>query len=148
MIVGKRDQQGRHRFGELVVEHLGIGMEHARYAIEARRGTGDLEAIPPRDQDVDRVPERLRAAQCPGRRLEQCPAIVLGKEKRRHITLASFRSNPTNSVTEATLTPAAREGGSLAVTTVSRGVSSTPSSAGVVSAMGFFLAIMMFGKDG
>src|SRR3546814_5393536 len=69
--------------------------------------------------------------------------VVLGDDQRRHqITLASLRSLSTSSATEATFTPALRAGGSFTATMVSRGLTSTPRSAGVRVSIGFFFALV------
>ena len=62
------------------------------------------------------------------------------------ITLASFLSLSTRVATSGTLMPALRVGGSLTLSVRSRGVTSTPRSAGLIDSRGFFLAFMMLGS--
>ena len=64
----------------------------------------------------------------------------------RAMTLASLRSLATSSLTSATLPPPWRLGGSTTLSVASRGVTSTPSAAGLVVSSGFFFAFMMFGS--
>ena len=62
------------------------------------------------------------------------------------MTLASPRSLATSSFTSATLPPPLRLAGSVTLSVVSRGATSTPSVAGLVTSSGFFLAFMMLGS--
>src|SRR5699024_8295126 len=76
-------------------------------------------------------------------------AFVLGNDQDAHcqMTFASFFSFSTSSVTDPTLTPAWRAGGSLTLTTLRRGLGSTPRSAADITSIGFFFAFMMFGRE-
>ncbi len=62
------------------------------------------------------------------------------------ITLASSLSFVINSATEPTLTPALRPTGSTVFRIARRAETSTPKSAGILSAKGFALAFMMLGR--
>src|SRR5665647_3952072 len=73
--------------------------------------------------------------------------VVFGNQQRGHqITPASFLSFETSSATSLTLTPALRPPGSVVLMISRCGVRSTPYSSAVLSAIGFFLAFMMFGR--
>src|ERR687890_245190 len=79
------------------------------------------------------------------RRGFQRVVVVFGNDEDGHqITRASFFSLSTSSVTEPTLTPPERFAGSSTFKVTRRGVTSTPSSSGVIVAIGFFFAFMMF----
>ena len=69
-----------------------------------------------------------------------------GLKEAPQITLAIFLSLSTSSATSATLMPALRLGGSATLRVFRRGATSTPSSAGVVVAISFFLAFIMLGN--
>jgi hypothetical protein len=83
------------------------------------------------------------------RRLLDARIVKFEENEARHrqITFASVRSLFTSSATEPTFWPALRFGGSETLSTVRRGVTSTPRSAGFMLAIGFFRAFMMFGSD-
>jgi len=68
-----------------------------------------------------------------------CPAMF-------QITFASFLSLSTSAATSATLTPALRLGGSLTLSVLMRGLTSTPRSSGLKLSICFFLAFMMLGS--
>lgn len=82
-------------------------------------------------------------------RLPDLTAFVVEKNKSGHdqITFASLRSFSTSSATESSLMPALRSVGSATLTTVRRGVMSTPRSAACRVSSGFFLAFMMLGSE-
>src|SRR2546423_480214 len=73
--------------------------------------------------------------------------VVFGDDKAGHQIAPSALSLSSSSLTFATLMPPPRLEGSDTFSTLKRGVMSTPSSAAVFSAMGFFLAFMMLGKE-
>src|SRR5262245_28568390 len=100
------------------------------------------------DEHVQVTAQRLgRSDRFVGCVLERL-VVVLGKKKRgRHqSTPTSFLSLSTSSPTDFTLTPALRPGGSLVLSTCSRGEMSTPKLSGVFSSIGFFFAFMMLGR--
>ena len=74
--------------------------------------------------------------------------VVIDEHQNGHQrTPASSRSLASSSPASATMIPAWRLAGSTTLSTVSRGVTSTPSSSGVLMSMGFFFAFMMLGSD-
>src|SRR5260370_6107639 len=74
--------------------------------------------------------------------------VVVGDDEYGHqITRASFFSLSTSSATEPTLTPPWRLAGSSTLSVIRRGVTSTPSSSGVIGTIGFFFAFMMLGSE-
>jgi hypothetical protein len=75
---------------------------------------------------------------------EALPARGASKD---YSTPASFLSLSTSSATSLTLTPALRPPGSSVFSTFSRGFTSAPKSAGLLSSSGFFLAFMMLGSE-
>ena len=77
-----------------------------------------------------------------------CRIIVIGDDQDCHqMTPASFLSLSTSSATDSTFTPPSRFAGSVTLSVVRRGATSTPRSSGLISSMGFFFAFMMFGSD-
>src|SRR6185312_9900779 len=90
---------------------------------------------------------RHRRRHRPGGGFAQHLVVMLGDDKRAHFSAPASTSLSTNSATLLTLMPAVRGLGSLTFSTLQRGVTSTPSSAGVFSAMGFFFAFMMLGSE-
>jgi hypothetical protein len=73
-------------------------------------------------------------------------AVGENEDSHAQITFASLRSLSTSSATEAALRPAWRFGGSSTFSTVRRGVTSTPRSAGFSVSIGFLRAFLMFGR--
>src|SRR4029079_12521326 len=143
---GERHDQRRDRLGELVRERGRVGDEHfgdaAEFSCLSCRGRTVLSC----DEDVDVAPKGTRRGKCARRRiLERC-IVVVGEQKRGHMTPASL-SLPTSSLTLPTLTPLRREAGSAVLSTFSLGARSKPSAAASRSSIGFFRAFMMLGSD-
>ena len=125
-----------------------VGHEHARDALETGGGLGGGGDVMAGDQNIHGRAERAGGGQRLGDGVAQLALRDIGQKKGlHHSTPASFFSLPTSSATEPTFAPPLRAGGSLVLRTVSRGVTSTPKSAGVFSSMGFFLAFMMLGRE-
>ena len=82
-----------------------------------------------------------------GIRRQSAFVYISNQQNGHQITPASSLSFAISSSTEPTLTPALRPAGSTVFTMFRRGVTSTPKSAGVFSAIGLALAFMMFGSD-
>ena len=82
------------------------------------------------------------------RLLQMAVGLLRYQEDLRHrqITFASSWSFFTSVATSGTLMPAARAGGASTRTTFTFADTSTPSAAGAISSIGFFLAFMMFGR--
>src|SRR5690606_5116217 len=78
----------------------------------------------------------------------QLGVIVFSNNKICHdqTTFASFFSLSTRFATSGTMMPALRVGGSLTLSVLRRGATSTPSSSGVTVSRGFFFAFMMLGS--
>src|SRR5262249_42907993 len=142
---GEPHHQRRGVFGQSVRVGLIFGEEDTPHSRDLRRGFGDPAAIVAGNDDVDIVSGNFRGG---GERVErrrlQFGVVVFGDDKSSHqITRASVLSLSTSSVTEPTLRPPCRFGGSSTLSTASLGVTSTPSASGVVVTIGFFLARMM-----
>ena len=120
--------EGRHRFGELVLEGGVVRQEHFLDARDFRSGIGDGFGALARNQHIDVAAERA----CRRHRLERCRVqrlvVVFGNKECCHdqITPASFLSLSTRLATESTFTPALRPAGSEVFRTFRRGVTSTP----------------------
>ncbi len=104
------------------------------------------------DQQVDNATQ-LRCRGDGGQRRAMKPRVVVlgqnqdeGSACHDQITFASLRSFATSVVTSGTLMPAPRLAGSATRSVVKRGVTSTPSAAGVRMSSGFFFAFMMLGS--
>ena len=124
---GQGDDQRRNRLGEHVLVGGRIRQQDLLDAVELGRGLGGRPAIMTGDQNVDVGAERLGGGQRLCGRIFQRLIVVLGEKKCRHqIAPASFLSLSSSSATVLTLTPALRTGGSLVLTTSSRGLVSTP----------------------
>src|SRR5690606_17954894 len=121
--------------------HLGGGLRGCLGA-GARDQHGDVGA---------QLRSRRDGAQCRG---VEVGIVVFGDDQCSHVvtpvdsqmTFDSFFSLATSAATSATLTPAARTGGSATLRVLSRGVTSTPRSAGVTTSSCFFFAFMMLGR--
>ena len=74
-------------------------------------------------------------------------AVMFDPDERLHFATPMDLSLPTSASTSATFTPAVRLAGSTTFSVVSRGVTSTPKSAGVFCAIGLDFAFMMFGSE-
>ena len=125
-----------------------IGQQHLLDAGELGGSFRSTLGALARDQHVDIGAEGCgRRQRLVGRVLD--PGIVVfGNQQRGHqSTPASVLSLLTSSATSLTLTPALRPAGSVVLRTSRRGVRSTPVSAAVFSAIGFFFAFMMFGSE-
>src|SRR6202011_4594893 len=126
-----------------------VGEQHLAHPGDGRRGLGDRAAVLSGHQNVD-----VFAGDLPrggygveGRRLERV-VVVLGDDESGHqITRASVLSLSTSSATEPTLRPPSRFGGSSTLSTVRRGVASTPSVSGVVVTLGVLFARLLLGRD-
>jgi hypothetical protein len=132
-----------------VAERLALGGEHGAHAGDLRRRPGGgLHALA-QHQHVDVAPDLLGGGDGFQRGVADGLAVVVGDDEHGHgqSTPASFFSRTTRSATVSTLIPPPRLGGSLTFSTVSRGATSTPKSAGVFWSMGFFLAFMMLGSE-
>src|SRR5258708_6096045 len=73
--------------------------------------------------------------------------VMFGDDQAGHDSTPSALSLSSSSDTLATFTPPPRLGGSDTFSTLKRGVTSTPKSAGDFSSIGFFLAFMMLGRE-
>ena len=153
VIPGDRQHLGRNRFGQAIGELRAIGHEDLADTTDLRRGLRRTGRIVADDQHMH-VARRLR-----GRRYRvECRAldrrvVVFRNYECSHVVsldfqmaLASFFSLLTRVATSGTLMPALRAGGSLTLSVFNRGVTSTPSSAGLIVSSGFFFAFMMFGS--
>ncbi len=91
----------------------------------------------------------LRRGDRGARRLLDAGRVEFEQNENGHgqITFASVLNLLTSSATEPTFWPAFRFGGSSTRTTVSRGVGSTPRSAGFLLSIGFLRAFMMLGSE-
>ena len=95
--------------------------------IELGGGIRHCFAILAGDQHMHVGAERFGRAERLGGRILKYLVVVLGDQKRGHYsTPASSLSLPTSSATDATLAPDLRPGGSVVLSTCSRGVMSTP----------------------
>ena len=128
-VVGRRERDDQRR--QRLRQHVLVGRRRRRAAPSRRRRAwrrprrrrGALAG----DQHMHSAAERLGGGQrLVGGVLERL-VVVLGDEKRGHqITPASFLSLSTSSATVFTLAPALRPGGSVVLSTSSRGATSTP----------------------
>ena len=149
IILGELDDERRHILGEPVFIGGIVGEQHLSRSGDLGGGLGNRAAILAGHQNVDLtggdfVCSRNRVE---GRRLQR-PVVMFGDDQGSHqITRASVFSLSTSSVTEPTLWPPWRFGGSSTLSTVRRGVTSTPSASGVVVAIGFFFALMILGSE-
>ena len=144
----ERNQQRRHRLGQRVGIGRIIGQQHLGHTRQlARRRGGGLHALA--GHQHMHLAELRRRSHRGTRRLLDDAGFVVQQYQNGHdqITFASVFNLATNSATEPTFTPACRFGGSATETTVSRGVTSTPSSSGFTVSIGFLRAFMMFGSD-
>src|SRR5262249_22721823 len=144
------DDQRRPVFGNFMIVGGVIRQQYLGDAGDLRRRLGRGEAVLASDENMDVAAGSLgdfaRGSDGVQRRRLHRLVIVLGDDKDRHqITRASFFSLSTSSVTEPTLTPPCRFAGSSTFSVARRGVTSTPSSSGVIEAIGFFFAFMMLG---
>src|SRR5215472_12266962 len=133
------------RFLPVVVGGI-VGKQYFAYSGDLRRRRGSAAAILAGDQKIDFAACDLfcRGERVERRRLERA-AVMLGDDEGRHqITRASVLSLSTSSATEPTFCPAWRFGGSSIFKTTSRGVTSMPRASGVVIAIRFLRAFMMF----
>ena len=130
-----------------------VGQQHLGHAADLRGGVGDGAAPVAGDQDMHIAAGRLSAisrAAATACRVAGFSALVVvfGNDEDGHqITRASFFSLSTSSADRADLDPARRFAGSSTFKVTSRGVTSTPSSSGVIVTIGFFFAFMMFGSE-
>ena len=122
----RNDQRGG-RLGQHVLVSGRVREQHFLDAVELGRGVGDRLAVMTGDEDVHVGADRLGGGQRLAGRVFQRFVVVFGEKKCRHqIAPASFLSLSTSSATVLTLTPALRTGGSVVLTTSSRGLMSTP----------------------
>src|SRR5208283_118512 len=125
--VGQGDDQRRNRLGQHVLVGGRIRQQDLLDAVELGRGLGGRPAVMTGDENVHVGAERLGGGQRLCGRIFQRFIVVVGEKKCRHqIAPASFLSLSSSSATVLTLTPALRTGGSLVLTTSSRGLISTP----------------------
>ena len=104
-----------------------VGEQNFFHAVELGGGIRHRFAILAGHQHVHVGAERLGCGERLGGRILEHLVVVLGNQKRgHHSTPASSLSLPTNSATEPTLAPDLRPGGSVVLSTCSRGVMSTP----------------------
>ncbi len=106
---------------------MAIGEQDLRHTLKRRRLGRRRVAALPGDQHMD-LAEALHGLQRLGQRIgAKMPVADIGKKKNSHqITPASSFSFAISSSTEPTFTPALRPAGSTVLTTVRRGVTSTP----------------------
>ncbi len=148
MAVGGREigDERRQVFGQTVSrivrhQHLGDVGDPGR---ALRRGGTVLAG----DQDIDFLGHRPRRADRYPRRRRQRIVRVIGQDQRRHqTTWASWRNLATSSEALVNISPPPRTAGSVTLRISIRGAASTPSSSGVVRAIGLRRAFMMLGND-
>ncbi len=146
---GEIDHQIGHVFGQAMGILGGISDQHLGHAGHLGRLFADCGATAAGDQNGHLTTNCLGG----GNRVQGCDLefriVVFGNDQRSHlqITFATLRSFSTSSATSATITPASRFGGSTTRSVSSRGLGSTPRSAGDIWSIGFFFAFMMFGSD-
>ena len=125
-----------------------VGEEHLGGAVELGGGLGDGLAAGTGDQHVHVAAQRLGGAHGLGDGGAERLVVVVGEKKDRHDSAPTSFSLAMSSAALATLTPALRPGGSTVLSTLSRGATSTPKSAGFLTSSGFFFAFMMLGSEG
>ena len=140
------DYQRRQGLGELVLEIVGVGVQHPGDAGQPGGLFRGGAAVLAGDENMDLGAELARGRQCLGGGVLQGRIVMVGNQQRHHRTPASL-SFSTNSAADSSLTPAIRPGGSAVLITSRRGATSTPKSSGVFSSTGFFLAFMILGSD-
>ena len=122
--------------------------QHLGHPCNAGSGVDNGGAASAGYQHVHICPELLCGSHRVQRGRFEFGVAVFGNNQGSHqITFASLRSLSTSSSTDPTLMPALRSGGGETFSVFTRGVTSTPSSAGVNVSSGFFFAFMMFGSE-
>jgi len=148
-MLGEFDDERRDILGEPVFVGVVVGEQHLSRSGDLGGGLGNGAAILAGHQNVDLAGGDFDSGRdrVEGRRLQR-PVVMFGDDQSSHqITRASVFSLSTSSATEATLWPPWRFAGSSTLSTVRRGVTSTPSASGVVGAIGFFFALMILGSE-
>ena len=142
----ERDEQRRDRFGQRGLNPCALRDQHLRDTRQLRRRR---RAFGTEYQKVNLTADLRGGRDGAARGLGDGRPAAVGENQDGHlqITFASLRSFATSSCTEPTFTPAWRFGGSSTFSTVRRGVTSTPRSAGLTVSIGFLRAFMMFGSD-
>ena len=145
-VAGKPGDERRQRLGE---RRDAFGDEHLRDPVECRRGVRGRGEVRAREEDVNLAADGAGGRDGRRRGGSEGAVLVLGDDEDGHgqITFASVRSFWTRVATSGTSTPACRFAGSSTLKVTSRGAMSTPRSAGVMVASGFFFAFMMFGSE-
>ena len=125
-----------------------IRKQHLRCALELGGGFGNALAIGAGHQHVHVLAQGLGGAHGLGDDAAQRLVVVVGEEQNRHDSAPTSLSLAMSSAALATLTPALRPGGSTVFSTLRRGLTSMPKSAGFLTSSGFFFAFMMLGSEG
>lgn len=128
-----------------------LGWAQGTFASKVALGTGRLgsrSAAAPCHQHMHFAADFLGSRDGVKRARFNLGIVVFSNNEDSHSysTFASFLSLATSSAAFATLMPAVRLAGSATFSVFRRGATSTPRSAGVVFARGFFLAAIMLGS--
>ena len=144
----ERDDLRRHVLGQAMLEARRFGVQHLADTGDLRGLLGGFGGVVAGNQHVDVATGFCRGGHGVEGRALDVGVVVFGNDESSHdqITLASFLSLATRVATSGTLMPALRLGGSLTLSVFSRGVTSTPRSAGLTTSSGFFFAFMMLGS--
>src|SRR5690606_13928152 len=141
------DQRG-DIFRQLVTVGGVVRHQHLADAGDLGGGLGGGAAILAGHQDVDVTADGLGRGNGVEGSGVKCVVAVLSNHQNAHqITFASFFSLSTSCATSATLMPALRSAGGSTLSSLVRGATSTPRSAGVTVSSCFFLAFMMLGRE-
>ena len=149
-----RARNGQHlrrdRLGQAVRELRAVREQHLADTCDLRRRLRGVGRVVPDHQHVHVATGLGRRGHRVQRRALEGLVVVFRQYECSHgvsqMALASFFSLLTSVATSGTLMPALRDGGSETFSVFSRGVTSTPRSAGFSVSSGFFFAFMMFGS--
>ena len=146
--LGQLNHQRGDIFRQAMAVDLGVGGKHLGHAVNLCGGLGGRGAVVAGDQDMDVTTKGLPSGdRVVGAGVQGAVLVVCENKDAHQITFASFFSLSTSSATFSTFTPALRSAGSVTFNTLRRGVTSTPSSSGVILSIGFFFAFMMLGRE-
>ncbi len=142
------DDDRRQRLGELVLVGGTVDVQHLGDTDNLPCGHGGGARIAAGHQHVHIGVDGGSSRHGIKNDGNDCRIVVIGDDENSHqMTPTSFFSLLTSSATVSTLIPPSRCDGSVTFSVVRRGAMSTPSSSGVISAISFFFAFMMFGSD-
>ena len=135
-------------FSQWVSKSSRIGHQHFSHASKGTGRLGSRSAAAPCHQHMHFAADFLGSRDGVKRARFNLGIVVFSNNEDSHSysTFASFLSLATSSAAFATLMPAVRLAGSATFSVFRRGATSTPRSAGVVFARGFFLAAIMLGS--